>query len=258
MMTTVLKMPLWLTCLLLPLSSCQFLESSSVPRSCVYLHPSEPGTRLPLPPQRGEGGEGQIRPGSAGFLSSFTVAQGCVLTLWGGKALEGPRSFPSGTYFHVSLGLGEEWDPTDFHCSCEDQQGDEESNDQHGLRPRENPYKKFVRQHVDNSVQKGDINYCKRKMKMINTQRGTCKLNNTFIHADESQVKKVCTENPQKDPRKHKSSKPFPLTVCEREGQTCNYKTTNTKNHILITCNKENQPVHFDKLLASMGSTDIF
>ncbi|KAG7464609.1 hypothetical protein MATL_G00167470 [Megalops atlanticus] len=121
----VIRAALGLSCLFLahcssPPVGSEFTGPPSAPRPCVLLQASTPNPHPDLGELSAGGvseGSGGWQWGSAGAQGSLTVAQGCVLTLWGEQG--GHQSFPSGT--RVPL---EGWErPLALHCSCEEEEG---------------------------------------------------------------------------------------------------------------------------------------
>ncbi|KAG7464608.1 hypothetical protein MATL_G00167460 [Megalops atlanticus] len=244
LMMMVMRAALGLSCLFLahcssPPVGSEFTGPPSAPRPCVLLQASTPNPHPDLGELSAGGvseGSGGRQWGSAGAQGSLTVAQGCVLTLWGEQG--GHQSFPSGT--RVPL---EGWErPLALHCSCEEEEG----------RPRRNEtaYKKFLRQHLDTNHSGDDDQYCDEMMeKRINNVTNRCKIVNTFIHATEQKVKNVCKTKPTENTNEHKSTEEFALTKCTLQGggdsPPCRYRAKNTTSFIIIAC-QNNEPVHFD------------
>uniref|UniRef100_A0A8C4RSN0 Ribonuclease A-domain domain-containing protein n=1 Tax=Erpetoichthys calabaricus TaxID=27687 RepID=A0A8C4RSN0_ERPCA len=93
------------------------------------------------------------------------------------------------------------------------------------------PYEKFLRQHVDNSVKNGNYEYCAKMMKKRKMTRPVCKPLNTFIHANKNDVVAVCLENsPIQNGTRIRTNRP-----------PCKYKADNTngslKLHVIIIRN---------------------
>ncbi|KAG2468175.1 ANG4 protein, partial [Polypterus senegalus] len=156
-----------------------------------------------------------------GAFDSFTVHEGCMLTIWPGQG--NSLNYQSGTFQIIS-------NVTAFLCSCE-----------------ETPYEKFVRQHIDDSNVNVDNNYCNTMMKEINTE--TCKPVNTFIHANVKAVEDVCLIKPIHD-NIHQSNDKFNVTTCRNKNNTpnppCYYTPENTELKIKIAC-ENNKPVHYER-----------
>uniref|UniRef100_A0A8C4RT62 Ribonuclease A-domain domain-containing protein n=1 Tax=Erpetoichthys calabaricus TaxID=27687 RepID=A0A8C4RT62_ERPCA len=82
------------------------------------------------------------------------------------------------------------------------------------------PYEKFLRQHVDNSVKNGNYEYCAKMMKKRKMTRPVCKPLNTFIHANKNDVVAVCLENsPIQNGTRIRTNRP-----------PCKYKADNTND----------------------------
>ncbi|KAG7464610.1 hypothetical protein MATL_G00167480 [Megalops atlanticus] len=144
----VIRAALGLSCLFLahcssPPVGSEFTGPPSAPRPCVLLQASTPNPHQDLGEQSAGGeseGSGGWQWGSAGAQGSLTVAQGCVLTLWGEQG--GHQSFPSGT--RVPL---EGWErPLALHCSCEEEEGwpRREGHDKPPCRYRASKSKSFI------------------------------------------------------------------------------------------------------------------
>ncbi|XP_036403475.1 ribonuclease pancreatic gamma-type-like [Megalops cyprinoides] len=240
----VMRAALGLSCLFLahcssPPVGSEFTGPPSAPRPCVLLQASTPD----LHPDLGVLPPGGVSEGSSGWLwrsagaqGSLTVAQGCVVTLWGEQG--GHQSFPSGT--HVPL-KGLKW-PLALHCSCEEEEGQPRRN--------ESAYQKFLRQHLDQKQPRGNDKYCNKMMSSrITNVTKMCKKVNTFIHATKQKVKNVCDTKPIKKTNNHKSMEKFALTKCTLQGgrdrPPCRYRASNSNDFITIAC-RNNEPVHLD------------
>ncbi|KAG8509744.1 Ribonuclease pancreatic [Galemys pyrenaicus] len=116
---------------------------------------------------------------------------------------------------------------------------------------------RFQQQHIDTSKGPYGPNYCNDMMQERNL---VGKNKNTFVHEHPQDVRAVCQERniPCKNGRDncHKSSTPMSITECEKSGSSNNYKTTNSRKHIIVACEgNPPQPVHFDdSLLGLQGS----
>uniref|UniRef100_A0A8C4RSS2 Ribonuclease A-domain domain-containing protein n=1 Tax=Erpetoichthys calabaricus TaxID=27687 RepID=A0A8C4RSS2_ERPCA len=77
------------------------------------------------------------------------------------------------------------------------------------------PYEKFLRQHVDNSVKNGNYEYCAKMMKKRKMTRPVCKPLNTFIHANKNDVVAVCLENSPIQNGTRISKNQFKVTTCK-------------------------------------------
>ncbi|KAJ8338170.1 hypothetical protein SKAU_G00371360 [Synaphobranchus kaupii] len=233
-----MRMALGFSCLFL--ASCstnsagsQSAGDPSAPQPCVVLQTDPDQEQQPPEGRLGRGGGWQWEPARA--RGSITVIRGCILTVWTEQG--GHKTFPGGTGVHLE---GWEWTSQDLalHCSCV------------SSPERESPYENFLRQHVDETVTRGNVDYCNEKMrerKMPEYPR--CKKSNTFIHAKRQKVNKVCATAPI-DRNIHCST--FNITECRyhdnesRKKNECQYKASSLLNkRIQIAC-KDNKPVHLE------------
>nr|P00686.1 RecName: Full=Ribonuclease pancreatic; AltName: Full=RNase 1; AltName: Full=RNase A [Osphranter rufus] len=119
----------------------------------------------------------------------------------------------------------------------------------------ETPAEKFQRQHMDTEHSTASSsNYCNLMMKARDMTSGRCKPLNTFIHEPKSVVDAVChQENVTcKNGRTncYKSNSRLSITNCRQTGASkypnCQYETSNLNKQIIVACEGQYVPVHFD------------
>lgn len=115
-------------------------------------------------------------------------------------------------------------------------------------------YKKFIRQHVFGAmnIQRCDSEIRTRRI-MGSQNDNSCKEVNTFILANNKQVKAVCTGGGTPVPQKrdlYMSNKPFPVVTCalisgERHPR-CEYRGHRSTRKIVVGC-AGNRPTHYEE-----------
>ncbi|XP_028559946.2 angiogenin-2-like [Podarcis muralis] len=117
----------------------------------------------------------------------------------------------------------------------------------------ETPYEKFLRQHYDNPKSSVGKQYCDVMMKRRGLDKPACKEVNTFIHGTKNNIKSVCTASGGKDYGNglRIALRPFTVTTCKHKGGStrppCKYSDNKSSRYIVIACNQNNEPVHFDE-----------
>ncbi|XP_028571948.2 angiogenin-2-like [Podarcis muralis] len=119
----------------------------------------------------------------------------------------------------------------------------------------ETPYEKFLRQHYDNPKSSVGKQYCDVMMKRRGLDKPACKEVNSFIHGTKNNIIAVCTASGGKDYGKglRISLRPFTVTTCKHKGGStrppCKYSDNKSSRYIVIACNQDGKPVHFDESL---------
>ncbi|XP_016332561.1 ribonuclease-like 3 [Sinocyclocheilus anshuiensis] len=118
----------------------------------------------------------------------------------------------------------------------------------------EQRYKKFIRQHVFGAmnVQRCDSEIRTRRI-TGSQDDNSCKEVNTFILANNKQVKAVCTGGGTRRPENRDlyiSNKPFPVVTCtlisgERHPR-CEYRGHRSTRRIVVGCAGD-RPTHFEE-----------
>uniref|UniRef100_A0A670KCI5 Ribonuclease A-domain domain-containing protein n=1 Tax=Podarcis muralis TaxID=64176 RepID=A0A670KCI5_PODMU len=92
-------------------------------------------------------------------------------------------------------------------------------------------------------------------MKRRGLDKPACKEVNTFIHGTKNNIIAVCTASGGKDYGKglRISLRPFTVTTCKHKGGStrppCKYSDNKSSRYIVIACNQDGKPVHFDESL---------
>ncbi|KAK6466599.1 hypothetical protein HHUSO_G36052 [Huso huso] len=254
----MLKILFLVSLALLAASHIQSVKSSSsggsdagVQKPCARLFHPETGEQLELPslPQKKKKLLGGAAAGSEGAFSfsSFTVMDGCLLSLWVAGSQEWgleSRSFPSGAYLNQLPGAGVSLNS--YQCTC-DQEKNQVTAD----------YNDFKNRHIAGKNEKGSNKFCSEQIKNRNiTVKRRCKPINTFIFANEEDVKAVCRDQGVKIPNKklYKSRKQFKIVDCKNADQNrrppnCTYKARNANRlmYIIVACDNNKLPVHFER-----------
>ncbi|XP_037740650.1 angiogenin-2 [Chelonia mydas] len=127
-------------------------------------------------------------------------------------------------------------------------------------------YEKFLLQHVDANPTGRDDKYCTKQMRHIlkelwklhpNPERKVCKDPNTFIHANSNAIRAICTDEGGTDYRTksgqimRQSRDGFQVTTCNRPRgkpiNNCRYRAAADFRTIVIACNAQGFPVHFEE-----------
>ncbi|XP_054851497.1 ribonuclease-like [Eublepharis macularius] len=105
----------------------------------------------------------------------------------------------------------------------------------------------FLKRHVENPKSDfgNDNNYCYQMMR----RRGlNCQRSNTFIHANQEQLKSICSSRGQILHGNQISKTLFPITICKLKRRlrrlVCRYKGKSKIRRIRVTCEK-GLPVHY-------------
>ncbi|KAK1122921.1 hypothetical protein AOXY_G38696 [Acipenser oxyrinchus oxyrinchus] len=250
----MLKILFLVSLALLAASHIQSVKSSSsggsdagVQKPCARLFHPETGEQLELPslPEKKKQLLGGAAAGNEGAFSfsSFTVMDGCLLSLWVAGSQEWgleSRSFPSGAYLNQLPGAGVSL--TSYQCTC-DQEKNQVTAD----------YKDFKNRHIAGKNENGSNEFCTREIHNRNINlNGKCKPKNTFIFADEDDVKEVCNEKLVQigHKRLYKSNEKFKIVDCVNKRHSppkCIYiaKNKNRFRYIIIGCVNK-LPVHFE------------
>ncbi|XP_034991791.2 angiogenin-like [Zootoca vivipara] len=110
----------------------------------------------------------------------------------------------------------------------------------------------FLKQHYDYPKSSVGNKYCDVMMKRRGLDR-PCKDVNTFIHDTMNNIKAVCTESGGKDYGNglRIALRPFTVTTCKHKGGStrppCKYSDNKSSRYIVIACNQNKEPVHFDE-----------
>ncbi|XP_067392777.1 ribonuclease-like [Emydura macquarii macquarii] len=129
----------------------------------------------------------------------------------------------------------------------------------------ETRFGKFKRQHVadprpdyQNNRYLNNSTYCNDMMQRQSMTSPVCKFTNTFIHVDNvNPVTDVCgSRGTPAHGNLRDSNARFPLTTCKHQGKTqrppCKYSETTSTQRIRIACDKEGDPVHYEKSIQSV------
>ncbi|XP_053216783.1 angiogenin-like [Podarcis raffonei] len=114
-------------------------------------------------------------------------------------------------------------------------------------------YKTFLTQHYDNPKSSVGNQYCDVMMKRRGLDKPACKEVNTFIHSTKNNIKSVCTESGGEDYGNglRIALRPVTVTTCKHKGGStrtpCEYSDNKSSRYIVIACNENKEPVHFDE-----------
>ncbi|KAK6466603.1 hypothetical protein HHUSO_G36060 [Huso huso] len=223
-------------------------SDAGVQKTCARLFHPETGEQLELPslPEKKKKLLGGAAAGSEGAFSfsSFTVMDGCLLSLWVAGSQEWgleSRSFPSGAYLNQLPGAGVYL--TSYQCTC-----DQENKVMASFRD-------FKKRHIAGVKENGGGKFCTNKIRErhINT-KGPCKECNTFIFAPENNIIQVCRNEGVKISNTT-FKKTFKIVECRETKYNntpskCSYETNNIiPVHIYLGCvgrNDRKKPVHYD------------
>nr|XP_014435816.1 ribonuclease-like [Pelodiscus sinensis] len=108
-------------------------------------------------------------------------------------------------------------------------------------------YQAFKRKHI-NYPRTPVTPYCNRMMQRRGMTTPVCKVLNTFIIANDTNVKKVCNSEgiPVPDTNLWTSTQTFTLVNCRLRGAA--HRPPPSHNKIRIAC-KQGLPVHFEKII---------
>ncbi|KAK6466602.1 hypothetical protein HHUSO_G36055 [Huso huso] len=172
---------------------------------------------------------------------------GCLLSLWVSASQERgleSRSFPSGAYLNQLPGAGVSL--TSYQCTCDQEKNQVTAN-----------YEDFKNRHIAGKNAQGSDEFCSEQIKNRKiTVKRRCKPRNTFIFADEDDVKAVCGEQGVNIPNTnlYKSKKQFKIVDCKNADQNrrppnCTYKAQNANRlmYIIVACDNNKLPVHFER-----------
>ncbi|KAK6466781.1 hypothetical protein HHUSO_G35906 [Huso huso] len=180
---------------LLAASHIQSVKSSSsggsdagVQKTCARLFHPETGEQLELPslPEKKKQLLGGAAAGSEGAFSfsSFTVMDGCLLSLWVAGSQEWgleSRSFPSRAYLNQLPGAGVSL--TSYQCTCDQEKNQVTAN-----------YKDFKNRHIAGENEKGSDEFCTWEINNRNINlNGECKYFNTFVFTEDINIINVCS-----------------------------------------------------------------
>ncbi|XP_058874277.1 uncharacterized protein LOC117407737 [Acipenser ruthenus] len=238
----MLKIFFLVSLVLLAASHIQSVKSSSsggsdagVQKPCARLFHPEIGEQLELPslPEKKKKLLGGAAAGSEGAFSfsSFTMMDGCLLSLWVAGSQEWgleSRSFPSGAYLNQLPGAGVSL--TSYQCTC-DQEKNQVTAD----------YEDFKNRHIAGENEQGSDEFCTREIRSRHIyEYGRCKDKNTFIFAKAKDVKHVCDHEGV-----NVSNKLFNISECIQNKLKCSYRANNKYQvHICLVC-KDKKPVHY-------------
>ncbi|KAK6466598.1 hypothetical protein HHUSO_G35904 [Huso huso] len=225
-------------------------SDAGVQEPCARLFHPETGEQLELPslPQKKKQLLRGAAAGSEGAFSfsSFTVMDGCLLSLWVAGSQEWgleSRYFPSGAYLNQLPGAVVS--RTSYQCTCDQEKNQVTAN-----------YKDFKNRHIAGKNKKGSNEFCTWEIHNRNLKlNGKCKLINYFIFASEGEVIKVCnSEGVNVHDNVYKSKKTFKIVECRETNYNntpskCSYETNNIiPVHICLGCvgRNDRKPVHYD------------
>ncbi|KAK1152042.1 hypothetical protein AOXY_G31595 [Acipenser oxyrinchus oxyrinchus] len=251
----MLKILFLVSLALLAASHIQSVKSSSsggsdagVQKPCARLFHPETGEQLELPslPEKKKKLLGGAAAGSEGAFSfsSFTVMDGCLLSLWVAGSQEWgleSRSFPSGAYLNQLPGAGVSL--TSYQCTC-----DQENKVMASFRD-------FKKRHIAGRNENGSGNFCTRKIRHRHIYlNGRCKYLNTFVFADDNDVINVCRNQGYPISNNlYKSRNQFRIVDCKNANQNrrppnCTYTAQNANAwlYIVVACDNNMLPVHFE------------
>ncbi|NXL96186.1 ANGI protein, partial [Alectura lathami] len=107
-------------------------------------------------------------------------------------------------------------------------------------------YQRFLQQHVDYPKTRypNNARYCQAMLvrRRVNI-RGICKPTNTFVHTRASNLRTICTNQP--DGALRGTRRRFPVTVCRliRSRPTCTYTGRQFNHRVRVNCER-GFPVH--------------
>uniref|UniRef100_A0A3Q3EEE4 Ribonuclease A family member 1, pancreatic n=1 Tax=Labrus bergylta TaxID=56723 RepID=A0A3Q3EEE4_9LABR len=120
----------------------------------------------------------------------------------------------------------------------------------------ENDHDKFIRQHVIDKMEEGDCT-TEINRRNIKNKAGKCKEINTFILSNKSAIMAVCMKGEPYEvivnkilTSMTKSTTKFSIIKCKLKNQKasppkCQYVGTRGQRSIIIKCDKEGHPVHY-------------
>ncbi|XP_058873560.1 uncharacterized protein LOC117962880 [Acipenser ruthenus] len=225
-------------------------SDASVQKTCARLFHPETGEQLELPslPEKKKLLRGAAAGSEGAFsFSSFTVMDGCLLSLWVAGSQEWgleSRSFLSGAYLNQLPGAGVSL--TSYQCTC-DQEKKQVTAD----------YEDFKNSHIADVSPNDNNMFCTSEIKTRCINRnGKCKPINTFIFASEDEVIEVCnSEGDHVYDNVYKSKKTFKIVVCREINYNntlseCSYKTNKIRSVcICLACGGRKgwkKPVHYN------------
>ncbi|KAK6466777.1 hypothetical protein HHUSO_G35902 [Huso huso] len=171
---------------------------------------------------------------------------GCLLSLWVAGSQEWgleSRSFPSGAYLNQLPGARETGSLSSYQCTCDQEKNQVTAN-----------YTDFKNRHIAGKNAQGSDEFCSEQIKNRKiTVKRRCKPRNTFIFANEDDVKAVCRDQGVKirNTNLYKSKKQFKIVDCKnadrnRRPPNCTYRARNANKYIIVGCNRR-LPVHFQR-----------
>lgn len=204
-------------------------------KPCARLSHPETGEQLELHSLREKK---LLEAGWSGAFSSFTVMDGCQLSLWADpREWSESRSFPRGVYPNQLLSAVGSF--SSYQCTCDD--------------PIKNKnFRNFKRRHLASKNEQGSDSFCTTKVRQ---RRKTCQPINSFVFSNPREVISVCRNAGVQIPNSnlYKSTNLFRMVDCKKTDPNANppnciytAENTNEQRYIILECNQRKLPIHFE------------
>ncbi|XP_043916103.1 uncharacterized protein LOC122792378 [Protopterus annectens] len=174
----------------------------------------------------------------ASLVTTFTVEEGCLLTLWrSSKLKESPQNFLEGTYQNDQEVL--KGSLVAFNCSC--------VTDKHLHKLEATNFASFRRKHLVRPGTRGNDRFWTNEMR---NRRLCCRRFNTFIHATNRQAIQICRGRRVGGGANnlYKSNRRFLITEVRLiRRNPLKYRGRRRSRFVVVACDNNRRPVHLER-----------